>query len=109
MENFESELGQRLTYLNLNFTRETSTQKRYCEAATTENITLSGAQTIDGVSVVSGDIVLVKNQSTASNNGVYTVASSTWARHSSLDSSSDYTNNFVVGNFCYPRYIRYSF
>ena len=34
LENFESELGQRLTYLNLNFTRETSAQKRrnklYC-------------------------------------------------------------------------------
>lgn len=32
-------------------------------AATTVNITLSGAQTIDGVSIVAGDRVLVKNQS----------------------------------------------
>jgi phage tail sheath gpL-like len=30
--------------------------------ATTANITLSGAQTIDGVSIVAGDRVLVKNQ-----------------------------------------------
>ena len=29
LTNYESELGQRLSYLNLNFTRETSTNKRY--------------------------------------------------------------------------------
>jgi len=43
-------------------------------AATTANITLSGAQTIDGVSVVAGDRVLVKDQSTASQNGIYVAA-----------------------------------
>ena len=89
VESPSSEYGYKLDLLDLSFSVTAKT-------ATTSNITLSGAQTIDGVSVVSGDIVLVKNQSTASNNGVYTVASSTWARHSSLDSSSDYTNNFVV-------------
>lgn len=49
-------------------------------AATTANITLSGAQTIDGVSVVAGNRVLVKNQSTASQNGIYVAASGAWAR-----------------------------
>jgi len=49
-------------------------------AATTANITLSGAQTIDGVSIVAGNRVLVKNQSTASNNGIYVASASTWAR-----------------------------
>lgn len=49
-------------------------------AATTANITLSGAQTIDGVSVVAGDRVLVKDQSTASENGVYTASGSAWSR-----------------------------
>lgn len=49
-------------------------------AATTANITLSAAQTIDGVSVVAGDRVLVKNQSTASQNGIYTASASTWTR-----------------------------
>ena len=34
--------------------------------ATTANITLSGLQTIDGVSVVTGDRVLVKDQTTSS-------------------------------------------
>lgn len=51
-------------------------------AATTANITLSGAQTIDGVSIVAGNRVLVKNQSTASNNGIYVASASTWARSS---------------------------
>lgn len=49
-------------------------------AATTGNITLSGAQTIDGVSVVAGDRVLVKNQSATSANGIYIVASGAWTR-----------------------------
>lgn len=84
-----SEYGQKLSLLNLDFTLS-------CDAATTTNITLSGAQTIDGISVVAGDIVLVKDQSTASQNGIYTVSSSSWSRHSSLDSSSDYSNNFVI-------------
>ncbi|WP_265822492.1 phage tail-collar fiber domain-containing protein [Geovibrio ferrireducens] len=49
-------------------------------AATTAHITLSGLQTVDGVSLSSGDRVLVKNQSTASSNGIYTAASGAWAR-----------------------------
>lgn len=48
-------------------------------AATTANITLSGAQTIDGVSVVAGNRVLVKNQTTASQNGIYVAASGAWS------------------------------
>jgi hypothetical protein len=49
-------------------------------AATTANITLSGAQTIDGVSIVAGDRVLVKNQTTQADNGIYVAASGAWAR-----------------------------
>jgi hypothetical protein len=48
-------------------------------AATTGNITLSGAQTVDGVPVVAGDRVLVKDQSTASQNGIYIVGTP-WTR-----------------------------
>jgi len=47
---------------------------------TTANITLSGAQTIDGVSVVAGDRVLVKNQTAQADNGIYVAASGAWAR-----------------------------
>lgn len=55
-------------------------QKLSVRAATTANITLSGAQTIDGVSVIAGDRVLVKNQSTGSQNGIYVCASGAWTR-----------------------------
>ena len=54
--------------------------KASVKAATVGNITLSGAQTIDGVSVVAGDRVLVKNQSAPATNGIYIVNSSTWTR-----------------------------
>lgn len=65
------------------------------KVATTANITLSGTQTIDGVSVAAGDIVLVKDQSTASGNGVYVASASTWARHS-LFSTAALTAGGVV-------------
>ncbi len=48
-----------------------------CRCATTASITISTAlnngDTIDGVTLVTGDRVLVKNQSTASQNGIYIV------------------------------------
>lgn len=61
--------------------------KASVRAATTANISLTGAQTIDGVSVVAGDRVLVKNQSTASQNGIYVAASGSWAR--AADANTD--------------------
>jgi hypothetical protein len=51
-------------------------------AATTVSITLVGAQTIDGVSVTAGARVLVKNQGTPSQNGIYVAATTAWARSS---------------------------
>ncbi len=47
-------------------------------AATLTNITLSGPQTIDGVSVVAGNTVLVKNQTNSAENGIYQVNSGAW-------------------------------
>lgn len=49
-------------------------------AATTGNITLSGLQNIDGISVSSGDRVLVKNQDSAAENGIYIANGSAWSR-----------------------------
>jgi hypothetical protein len=49
-------------------------------AATTGNITLSGAQTIDGVSVVAGDRVLVKAQTAPAENGIYVASNTSWSR-----------------------------
>ncbi len=51
-------------------------------AATTANITLSGSQTIDGSSPADGSFILVKNQTNATENGIYQYSSSSiWARH----------------------------
>ena len=54
--------------------------------ATTANITLSGTQVVDGVTVETGDYVLVKNQTSAKNNGVYVVSSdASWSRAGSYN------------------------
>ena len=55
--------------------------------ATTGNITLSGTQTIDGVSLSVGDRVLVKDQTTQTQNGVYVVASGAWTRATDADNT----------------------
>jgi len=56
--------------------------------ATTANITLSGTQTIDGASVIVGDRVLVKNQTSAADNGPYVVASGSWSRAADANTSA---------------------
>lgn len=65
------------------------------KAATTANITLSGAQTIDGIALVAGDRCLVKNQSTASQNGIYVVASGSWTRATDMDAWTEVPGSFV--------------
>lgn len=52
--------------------------------ATTANITLSGEQTIDGVTT-STSRVLVKNQTSAADNGLYTSASGAWTRTTDMN------------------------
>lgn len=64
--------------------------------ATTADITLSGEQTIDGVSAVTGDRVLVKDQSTASENGIYVCDSSTWTRATDFASGAGVAGSFGV-------------
>jgi hypothetical protein len=64
-------------------------------AATTANITLTAPQTIDGISVIAGDRVLVKNQTTASANGIYVVAAGAWTRAVDADSWAELISAFV--------------
>ena len=59
--------------------------KASCVAATTVNITLSAAQTIDGVALIAGDRCLVKNQTASAENGIYLVASGSWTRTTDMD------------------------
>lgn len=70
--------------------------KMSCRVATTANITLSGTQTIDGVAVVAGDRVLVKDQSTASQNGIYVVAAGAWTRAADADASAEIASAIVA-------------
>lgn len=64
------------------------------KCATTANITLSGEQTIDGITTASSR-VLVKNQSTASQNGVYISASGAWTRAADMDAWTKMPGSFV--------------
>lgn len=69
--------------------------KASCVVATTANITLSGTQTIDGVAVVAGDRVLVKNQTTQSANGIYVVAAGSWTRATDADTWNELVSAFT--------------
>ena len=59
------------------------------KVATTGNLTLSGTQTIDGVSVAADERVLVKDQTDASENGIYDCKAGAWARSSDFDSNAE--------------------
>lgn len=70
--------------------------KQSVRAATTANITLSGTQTVDGVALVAGDRVLVKDQSTGSQNGIYVVAAGAWSRSTDADENAEVTAGLSV-------------
>ena len=69
--------------------------KDSCKVATTANITLSGTQTIDGIGVLADERVLVKNQSTASENGLYLCKAGAWSRTDDLAAGVDAAGAFV--------------
>ena len=72
------------------------TIKDSVRVAAESNITLSGTQTIDGISLSVGDRVLVTGQTDAKQNGVYVVASGSWSRATDFDESSEVKEgNFV--------------
>jgi hypothetical protein len=59
--------------------------KQPVNCGTTTNITLSGLQTIDGVTVVAGDRVLVKSQTAPAQNGIYLASATAWSRAPDAD------------------------
>jgi hypothetical protein len=70
------------------------------KCASTANITLSGTRTVDGVTASPGDRVLVKNQASSAQNGVYTVQSGAWTKisaDSGLNSQVDVRLGTVNG------------
>lgn len=73
-----------------------STNQVVVECATTANITLSGLQTIDGIAGVDGVTrVLVWQQTTATDNGVYVQASGSWTRATDADASGELNDELV--------------
>jgi hypothetical protein len=62
---------------------------------TSANITLSGLQTINGVTVVAGDVVLVKNQTTSSQNGIYVASAGAWTYSPGGDTWSEYVGAII--------------
>jgi hypothetical protein len=75
--------------------------KASVRAATTTNVTLASdlenGDTLDGVTLATGDRVLVKNQSTGSQNGIYVVkASGAPDRSTDADTGAELTSNFAV-------------
>lgn len=69
--------------------------KASCVAATTASITLVGAQTIDGIAVVAGDRVLVKNQTLPAQNGIYIVQTTAWTRSSDMSDWTQFPGAYV--------------
>lgn len=66
------------------------------DCATTANITLSGEQTIDGVTTNSSR-VLVKNQTTGSENGIWRSNTGAWTREPDADGTNDLVCGTLVG------------
>jgi hypothetical protein len=70
--------------------------KQSVRAASTANIaTLSGPMTLDGVALVAGDRVLVKDQTTSTQNGIYVVAAGAWARSTDADVWGELVSAYV--------------
>jgi hypothetical protein len=70
--------------------------KASVRAATIVNLaSFSSVTVIDGVILLSGDRVLVKNQTTASQNGVYVLNSGTLTRAEDLDSADEFASASV--------------
>jgi hypothetical protein len=100
--------AQRLTGLATPIADEDAATKAYVDAsaqglsikdavriASTGDLTLSGEQTIDGVSAVAGDRILVKNQTLGAENGIYVVAAGVWGRATDADSAGEIARAFV--------------
>jgi hypothetical protein len=72
-----------------------SDTKDSVRVATTANITLSGEQTIDGV-LTSADRILVKDQTSPAENGIYVTSSGAWARSSDANTDEQVTSGMTT-------------
>jgi len=70
--------------------------KQSVRGATTANIVLAGLQSVDGIALVEGDRVLVKNQTKPKENGLYVAAAGAWPRTADADASPEVTSAMIV-------------
>jgi hypothetical protein len=72
----------------------------WARLASVSNVDVANVNTIDGLALFDGDVVLLKNQTDPSENGVYVAAASggffTLSRHSACDTAYKNANSFVV-------------
>ena len=101
--------NQRLTNLGTPSSTNDAVTKQYVDdlvngndwkdnvrALANSNVTLSGLQTIDGISLADGDRVLLTWQTDASENGIYVVASGAWSRSEDANSDAKVTASLAV-------------
>jgi hypothetical protein len=70
--------------------------KQSVRVATTANIALAGLQVLDGVTLLAGDRVLVKNQAVAKDNGIYIAGAPAWVRAPDADTNAEVTSALLV-------------
>ncbi len=70
--------------------------KQSVRVATTANIALAGLQVLDGVTLLAGDRVLVKNQTVAKDNGIYIAGAPAWVRAPDADTNAEVTSALLV-------------
>ena len=70
-------------------TNSSAAIKVACIAASTGNLTLSAEQTVDGVALVDGDRCLAKDQTDATEIGIYKVSTGAWVREPDFNGSFD--------------------
>lgn len=86
--------NQIVTYKDLQAAVEGLNPKASVDVASTVNLVLSGEQTIDGV-LTSGSRILVKDQTTSSQNGIYVTAAGAWSRSVDANTAAEVSKAYV--------------
>jgi hypothetical protein len=90
-----------MTSINTQRLRKTNSGaaiKVACQAASTANLTLSGEQTVDGIALLEAneDRVLCKDQTDATENGIYIVSTGAWTRAPDFNGSFDVAEGTLI-------------
>lgn len=70
--------------------------KKEVRIASTANLGLTGLAAIDGITPIAGDRILVKNQTSGDENGIYVAAAGAWSRATDSDENGEVFGGEVV-------------